>query len=80
MTTGEQITLVGDYVLQTYQGDLNFDGEVNIEDVLVMLAYFFENGPPASFGGEDMSHFMDVDASGRIDLNDVRGLIEITGL
>ncbi|UCE25037.1 MAG: hypothetical protein JSU74_03025 [Candidatus Zixiibacteriota bacterium] len=74
-TTGEHVTLFGDYVLTVYQGDVNLDGVVDISDVQFMHEYFFNSGKACFY-----EEFMDVDGNGRVDLRDVSALIELVNI
>lgn len=79
-TDGSTVSLVGEYVLGIYQGDVNFDTEVNIEDIVLLTDYLYANGPKAELFGYEMGECMDVDASGRFDLLDIQELVEIVGI
>ncbi|UCG61438.1 MAG: dockerin type I repeat-containing protein [Candidatus Zixiibacteriota bacterium] len=74
---GETKTLVGDYAMNISQGDVNFDGSVNLEDVVLMIDWLFNGGAKTRLYNESMDECMDIDGSGRIDLLDVRALIEM---
>jgi hypothetical protein len=51
-------------------GDANASGEVDIDDVVYLIAYIFSGGP-----GPDPSEAADVDCSGGVDIDDVVYLI-----
>ena len=77
---GSSVSLVGDFVLTVYQGDVNFDTEVNIEDIVFLTDYLYQHGQKAELFGYEMGECMDVDASGRFDLLDIRALIDMVGI
>ncbi len=74
-TTGEHVTLFGDYVLTVYQGDVNLDGAVDIADIEFMREFLFNGGKACRY-----EEFMDVDGNGRVDLRDVSALIELVNI
>ena len=74
------VSLIGDFVLTVYQGDVNFDTEVNIEDVVFLTDHLYDGCPMAQVHAEEMAERMDVDVSGRFDLLDVQSLLDISGL
>ncbi|UCG62915.1 MAG: hypothetical protein JSV52_06425 [Candidatus Zixiibacteriota bacterium] len=73
---GGENTLYGDFLQMISQGDVNFDGAVNNDDVVFMIDYLFHGGEPCTYDGYRMDEFMDFDQSGRFDLLDIRALIE----
>ncbi len=52
-------------------------GLISLEDVVLMTDWLFKGGPKARLNNEDMNEFMDIDGNGRIDLLDVRKLIQM---
>ena len=80
LKNGEHIEMIGRYELVVIEGDLNFDGEVNIEDVVFLTDYIFAGGPMATIFGEEMPEFMDLNGDERITTEDIDYLIAITGL
>jgi hypothetical protein len=81
-TNGEHVVLTGVYQLgmPCCQGDVNLDGEANIEDVTYMTDYAFNGGPGCILFGEPLDEFMDVDRNGRFDLLDISALIQTIGM
>ncbi|UCG62914.1 MAG: hypothetical protein JSV52_06420 [Candidatus Zixiibacteriota bacterium] len=75
--SGGDQTLTFLFNLTMYVGDVTFDGVTNIEDAVFMIDWLFNGGPRATLWGERMDECMDVDDSGRIDLLDVRAIIDI---
>lgn len=70
----EHVVLTGDFVLAVSQGDVNFDGQVNDDDLQAMRDYLFNRGEPVEF-----EEFMDIDGNGQINLMDMRELIKLIG-
>ena len=78
--TGEHIEMTGRYELVVLEGDLNFDGSVNVDDVIFLTDFLFHNGPIASIWDYDMEELMDLNRDTKIDAVDVEILIGIVGL
>ena len=79
-TDGQHVVLTGSYWLgMPWRGDVTLDGTADIDDILFMTDYAFNNGPGCNLYGEPLDEFMDVDQNGRFDLLDIRELIQITG-
>ena len=67
--------LIGDYVLEVFQGDVTLDGVADIADVQFMAEHFWGDGSKCEF-----EEFMDVDGNGRVDIRDALKVIEIAGI
>lgn len=78
--SGWQEVFWGDYVLAVYQGDVNLDGDLNLQDAVFLAEYLFQDGSGSRLWDEDMNELMDIDASGRVDLNDISDLIDMVGI
>ncbi len=74
-TDGTPVTLTGDFNLNVSVGDVTLDGEVNADDIVFMSQYFWNKGQMC-----EIEEFMDIDANGRVDIRDLRKLIEIVGI
>lgn len=71
---GSHVVLTGDYLLgMVVEGDVNFDGHVNDDDLKTIRDYLFNRGEV------EFEEFMDIDGNGRIDLRDMQELIRIIG-
>ncbi|UCE25038.1 MAG: hypothetical protein JSU74_03030 [Candidatus Zixiibacteriota bacterium] len=77
---GSHVVLTGIFTTKAIYGDVTFDGQVNVDDVLYITEYFFKGGPGCQLWGHAMDEFMDIDANGRVDIRDLQKLIEITGI
>ncbi len=69
--------LIGDWVLNVVQADVNFDGVGNIADLTFMVDYLFYKGDACTLHGENYMEMMDIDLNGQFDIRDIRKAIEI---
>jgi len=77
---GEHVEMVGDFELEVKVGDLNFDGCLDIIDVVFMSEYLWNGGEPSTLFGETLFELMDLDQDGDIDEDDALVLIEMADL
>lgn len=75
-----EVTVTGDFVLTVTAADVTFDGQANLDDVILLTDYLFRDGKPATLWNEEMSELMDIDGSGRFDLFDIQAAIDAAGL
>jgi len=78
-------TLVGDYALKVYPGDVTLDGQANIDDLIFAADYFWKNGAvPFMLDNTgqawEVAELLDVDGNGEANPLDVRKIVELAGL
>jgi hypothetical protein len=64
--------LEGKVVIDFYEGDLNLDGEVDESDLGILTNYLFKQGKACVF-----EELMDVNGSGRCDIDDISALQDL---
>ena len=78
--SGAHQQLVGDFSLQVYPGDVTFDGEATIDDLVFLSDYFWGGGDVCALKGEKVPELMDIDKDGSTDPRDVIALRNILGI
>lgn len=78
-------TLVGDFSLKVYPGDVTLDGQGNINDLIFAADYFWRNGDVPSMTDKsgqawEIAELLDANQDGNIDPFDVIALKDILGL
>lgn len=77
---GEHVVVEGEFSLVLIQGDLTFDGIVNLEDLVVLTDYLYRGGPAPELGGDSFIEVLDVNQDGEINEDDLEALEDIIGL
>jgi len=84
-TDGTHTVLMGDYAMHIYGGDVTFDGQANLDDLIFAADYFWRGGPvPAMVDHSteevyEIAELLDVDRNGEINPLDIRAMMEIVG-
>jgi len=78
-------TLIGDYALKVYPGDVTLDGQGNIDDMIFAADYFWRDGTVPGMTDKtgqawEITELLDANQDGSIDPSDVIALKNILGL
>lgn len=67
-----QIPIVYNFTSESFEGDVNLDGQFNISDLLFIVDYMFDEGPPPPW-----LPAADCDGSGSLDISDLLRLVDV---
>lgn len=72
--------LIGAYALEVLLGDVNLDGNLNLDDAVFFADFMFRDGQRTTADGEELPELMDLNGNDQIDARDLLALVDLLDL